>query len=69
MLAALRWFTRNYIGIIAATAAIIAIFLPVAFMEGVIGKYFFSIRCYTFSSSALSLPEALTLTLCGAHVF
>ncbi len=46
----------------AATAAIIAIFLPVAFMSGVIGQYFFQFGVTLSVAVALSLLEALTLT-------
>ena len=46
----------------AATAAIIAIFLPVAFMKGIIGKFFFQFGVTLTVAVALSLLEALTLT-------
>jgi HAE1 family hydrophobic/amphiphilic exporter-1 len=46
----------------AATAAIVAIFLPVAFMKGVIGKYFFQFGVTISVAVLLSLLEALTLT-------
>lgn len=46
---------------IAATGAILAIFLPVAFMSGVIGKYFFQFGVTLSVAVALSLVEALTL--------
>lgn len=46
----------------AATAAIIAIFLPVAFMKGLIGKYFFQFGVTISVAVLLSLLEALTLT-------
>jgi len=46
----------------AATAAIIAIFLPVAFMGGVIGKFFFQFGVTISVAVLLSLLEALTLT-------
>jgi len=46
----------------AATIAVIAIFLPVAFMQGVIGKYFFQFGITITAAVALSLLEALTLT-------
>ncbi len=46
----------------AATAAIIAIFLPVAFMQGVIGKFFMQFGVTLSVAVALSLLEALTLT-------
>jgi len=45
----------------AATAAIIAIFLPVAFMSGMIGKFFFEFGVTISVAVALSLLEALTL--------
>lgn len=47
---------------IAATIAIIAIFLPVAFMEGVIGRYFLQFGVTLTVAVAISLLEALTLT-------
>ncbi|MGK5084324.1 efflux RND transporter permease subunit [Bdellovibrionota bacterium FG-1] len=47
---------------IAATIAIIAIFLPVTFMEGVIGKYFLQFGITLSVAVAISLLEALTLT-------
>ena len=46
----------------AATVAIIAIFLPVAFMRGVIGKFFFQFGVTMTVAVLLSLLEALTLT-------
>ncbi|MEN9723270.1 MAG: hypothetical protein RJB38_1256 [Pseudomonadota bacterium] len=47
---------------IAATIAIAAIFLPVVFMRGVIGKFFFQFGVTLTVSVGLSLIEALTLT-------
>lgn len=47
---------------LAATVAIIAIFLPVAFMKGIIGKFFFQFGVTLSVAVALSLLEALTLT-------
>ncbi|MBI3828596.1 MAG: efflux RND transporter permease subunit [Planctomycetes bacterium] len=46
---------------LAATLAIIAIFLPVAFMKGVIGKFFFQFGVVLSVAVAISLLEALTL--------
>jgi multidrug efflux pump len=46
----------------AATAAIIAIFLPVAFMKGIIGKFFFQFGVTISVAVLISLLEALTLT-------
>ncbi|MBI4353969.1 MAG: efflux RND transporter permease subunit, partial [Candidatus Omnitrophica bacterium] len=46
---------------LAATLAIIAIFLPVAFMSGIIGKFFFEFGMTISIAVALSLLEALTL--------
>ncbi len=45
----------------AATLAIIAIFLPVAFMRGIIGKFFYEFGVTISVAVALSLLEALTL--------
>jgi len=47
---------------IASTLAIVAIFLPVAFMSGIIGKYFYQFAITISSAVVLSLLEALTLT-------
>ena len=46
---------------LAATLAIMAIFLPVAFMSGVIGRFFFEFGITISVAVALSLLEALTL--------
>jgi HAE1 family hydrophobic/amphiphilic exporter-1 len=55
---------------VATSLAIVAIFLPVAFMSGVIGKYFFQFGITMVAAVALSLLEALTLTpmRCAAFV-
>lgn len=45
----------------AATLAIVAIFLPVAFMKGILGKFFFEFGVTISVAVALSLLEALTL--------
>jgi HAE1 family hydrophobic/amphiphilic exporter-1 len=47
---------------IATSMAIIAIFLPVAFMTGIIGKYFYEFGITISVAVAISLLEALTLT-------
>ncbi|MBU6174957.1 MAG: efflux RND transporter permease subunit, partial [Planctomycetes bacterium] len=47
---------------IAATVAIMAIFLPVAFMKGIIGRFLFQFGITLTVAVALSLLEALTLT-------
>ncbi|MCM2276900.1 MAG: efflux RND transporter permease subunit [Oligoflexia bacterium] len=46
----------------AATFAVIAIFLPVAFMTGIIGQFFFQFGVTMTVAVLLSLVEALTLT-------
>lgn len=46
----------------AASVAIIAIFLPVAFMTGVIGKFFFQFGVTISVAVLFSLLEALTIT-------
>ncbi|WP_244283085.1 efflux RND transporter permease subunit [Leptospira neocaledonica] len=47
---------------LAATLAIIAIFLPVAFMKGIIGRYFLEFGVTVSVAVALSLFEALSFT-------
>ncbi len=47
---------------VAATIAVVAIFLPVAFMKGVIGKFFFQFGVTLSTAVLLSLLEAVTLT-------
>lgn len=47
---------------IAATAAVMAIFLPVVFMQGIIGKYFFQFGVSISAAVLLSLVEAITIT-------
>ena len=47
---------------VAATLAVIAIFLPVAFMSGIIGRFFFQFGVTITAAVALSLLEAITLT-------
>jgi len=46
---------------LAATISLIAIFLPVAFMSGIIGRFFFQFGMTISIAVALSLLEALTL--------
>jgi HAE1 family hydrophobic/amphiphilic exporter-1 len=46
----------------AATIAVVAIFLPVAFMKGVIGKFFFQFGVTITVAVLFSLIEALTIT-------
>ncbi len=55
---------------IAATAAVIAIFLPVAFMKGIIGKFFLQFGVTISFAVLLSLLESLTITpmRCAAFV-
>src|SRR4029079_18839027 len=45
----------------ATTMAIVAIFLPVAFMKGIIGKFFFQFGVTISVAVLISLLEALTL--------
>jgi hydrophobe/amphiphile efflux-1 (HAE1) family protein len=46
---------------LAATLAVIAIFLPVIFMEGVVGRYFFQFGVTLSLAVAISYVEAITL--------
>lgn len=61
MEAALKGSKEIGFAALAATLAIIAIFLPVAYMQGVIGKFFFQFGVTISTAVALSLLEALTL--------
>ena len=54
---------------IAATLALVAIFLPVAFMKGPIGRFFFQFGVAISAAVMLSLLEALTLTPMRASQF
>ncbi len=54
---------------VATTLALIAIFLPVAFMSGVIGKFFLQFGITISVAVGLSLLEALTLTPMRASQF
>lgn len=47
---------------VASTAAIVAIFIPVVFMSGVMGKFFFEYGVTISVAVLLSLFEAITLT-------
>lgn len=47
--------------VIATTAALIAIFLPVAYMDGIIGRFFFEFAVTISVAVAFSSLEALTL--------
>ncbi len=60
--AALKGAREITFAALAATIAIIAIFIPVVFMEGVIGKYFFQFGITLSVAVALSLIGALTVT-------
>ena len=61
-LAALQGTEEIMFAALAATIAVIAIFLPIAFMDGVIGKYFFQFGVTITAAVAFSLLEAITLT-------
>lgn len=59
--AALKGSKEITFAAIASTLAIIAIFIPVAYMKGIIGKFFFQYGITISAAVALSLLEALTL--------
>lgn len=46
----------------AATLAVIAVFLPVVFMSGIVGKYFFQFGVTMSAAVLISLLEAVTIT-------
>ncbi|MBF0595738.1 MAG: efflux RND transporter permease subunit, partial [Candidatus Omnitrophica bacterium] len=62
ILAALAGSSEISFAAMAATISVVAIFLPVAFMSGVIGKFFFQFGVTITVAVLLSLLEALTLT-------
>jgi len=62
ILAALDGSIEITFAAMAATISVVAIFLPVAFMSGVIGKFFFQFGVTITVAVLLSLLEALTLT-------
>jgi multidrug efflux pump subunit AcrB len=51
-----------WLAAVAATVAVVAIFLPVIFMKGVVGKFFFQFGITISVAVMLSLLEAVTLT-------
>lgn len=53
----------------ASTLAVMAVFLPVVFMSGVIGKFFFQFGVTMSVAVMLSLVEAVTVTPMRASVF
>ena len=60
--AALKGSKEITFAALAATLAVVAIFFPVVFMRGVIGKYFLQYGITVTAAVLLSLLEALTLT-------
>jgi HAE1 family hydrophobic/amphiphilic exporter-1 len=60
--AAIKGADEIYFAAMSATIAVVAIFLPVVFMKGVIGKYFAQFGMTVTIAVLLSLLEALTLT-------
>lgn len=62
MLASIIGSREITFSVMVISAAVIAIFLPVAFMKGIIGKFFFQFGITVSAAVAFSLLEALTLT-------
>ena len=60
--AALKGANEITFAALAATIAIVAIFIPVIFMKGIIGRYFLQYGITVTVAVLLSLLEALTLT-------
>ncbi len=54
---------------VAATLAVVAVFLPVIFMSGVTGKFFFQFGVTMSAAVLLSLLEAVTITPMRAAAF
>ncbi len=53
----------------AASVSLVAIFLPIAFMEGIIGRFLFQFGVTLSAAVMISLLEALTLTPMRAALF
>lgn len=53
----------------AATLAVVAVFLPVVFMDGIIGKFFYQFGVTMSAAVLLSLVEAVTITPMRAAAF
>lgn len=53
----------------AATLAVVAVFLPVIFMDGITGKFFFQFGVTMSAAVLLSLVEAITITPMRAAAF
>ncbi|MGF1679071.1 MAG: efflux RND transporter permease subunit [Candidatus Methylacidiphilales bacterium] len=62
VLAARDGANQVFFAAIATTVVLVSIFLPVAFMDGVIGKFFFQFGITMSAAVMLSTVEALTLT-------
>jgi len=60
--AAVKGANEIYFAALSSTIAVVAIFLPVVFMSGVIGKYFAQFGLTVTVAVLLSLLEAVTLT-------
>ena len=69
VLAALEGSTEITFAAIAASVAIAAIFLPVAFMRGIMGQYFYQFGVVVSVAVGFSLLEAVTLTPMRASQF
>lgn len=54
---------------IAATFAVVAVFLPVVFMDGIIGKFFYQFGITMSAAVLISLVEAITITPMRAAAF
>lgn len=62
--------TREVLGAaVAATLAVVAVFAPVIFMEGIIGKFFLQFGVVMSAAVLLSLVESITITPMRASQF
>ncbi|MCE9499565.1 MAG: efflux RND transporter permease subunit, partial [Leptospira sp.] len=67
--AALDGSSEIWFAALAATLAVVAIFLPVAFMKGIIGRYFLEFGVTISISVLLSLFEAMSFTPMRASIY
>jgi HAE1 family hydrophobic/amphiphilic exporter-1 len=60
--AASRGTDRIGLAVVAATASVLAVFLPIAFLQGMVGRFFFEYGLAISFSVAISLLVAVTVT-------
>ena len=62
MEAALKGTTQIAVAVLAVTLSVMAVFVPVAFMQGMVGKFFYSFGITVAAAVAISYFVSMTLT-------